>query len=168
MGLTWCLFLTQYRPGFKIDLVPNSWNDLFYSHSTLKIPTISPFSESRHFRHIQHAINPEYIERGLKCCFVLTHYRSGFKINVVPKCWTYSFNSHSTLNIPFSTPFLESRHFRYIQHVIKPRNIERGLSCCVFLPEYRPRFRIDLVLNSWNDLFYSHSTFKIPSISPFS
>ena len=62
-------FLTQYGPGFKFDLVLKSRNDSFDSHSTFKIPIISPFSQSRHFTHIQHAMKPRNIENDQKYRF---------------------------------------------------------------------------------------------------
>ena len=144
------------------------FNDLFYSHSTFNIPIISHFSESLHFRHIQHVIKPRNIERGQKCRFFRTQYGFGSKLDLVPKSWNDLFYSHSTFKIPTNSLFSESRNFRHIQHEINPANIERELKCCCFLTHYRPGFIIDLVPKSWNDLFYSHSTLKIPIIFPFS
>ena len=78
-------FLTQYGPGFKFDLVFKSRNDSFDSHSTFKIPIISPFSESRHFTHIRHVIKPRNIKNDQKYRLFLTQYGPGFKCDLVLK-----------------------------------------------------------------------------------
>ena len=133
-----CLFSNSTDPrGWKKNGFYSGF-DLLYSHSTFKIPIISPFSESRHFRHIQHVRTPRNIEQGQKCRFFLTQYRPGFKFDLVPKSWNDLFDSHSTLNIAIISSFSENRHFTHIQHAIKPRNIEQGLKVSLFSYSIEP------------------------------